>query len=62
MNEDEECVSLAVAARYLSVCQRTVRREIERGKIRAIRVGRSVRIRLSELRRYMAGQAIGVSV
>ena len=55
MNGENEdwCVSLKEAARILGVCVRTVRREIERGKIGAIRVGRNLRIKMSELRRYM---------
>ena len=65
MNENggvDECVSLSRAAEILDVCVRTVRREIDRGKLLAIRVGRSLRIRMSELRRYMEQQTIGVHV
>jgi len=58
----DQCVSLSRAAKILGVCVRTVRREIERGKLLAIRVGRSLRIRMSELRRYMEQQTIGVHV
>ena len=57
---EERCVSLRQAAGILGVCVRTVRREIDRGKLLAIRVGRSVRIRMSELRRYMEGEAVAV--
>ena len=59
---ESECVSLARAAKILGVCVRTVRREIERGKLIAFRVGRSLRIRMSELRRYMEEQTIGLHV
>lgn len=58
----DQCVSLSRAAKILGVCVRTVRREIERGKLLAIRVGRSLRIRMSELRRYVEQQTIGVHV
>src|SRR6266700_4739369 len=44
-NLDPECVSLREASRGLGVCVRTVRREIERGRLAAFRVGRSLRIR-----------------
>ena len=56
----DECVSLSRAATILGVCVRTVRREIDRGKLLAIRVGRSLRIRMSELRRYMQSHPVGV--
>ena len=66
MNEStdaaDECVSLSRAARILGVCVRTVRREIERGKLIAFRVGRSLRIRMSELRRYIEEQTMGLHV
>ncbi len=58
-DRDSECVSLREAGRRLGVCARTIRREIERGRLKAIRVGRSLRIRVEELRRYMEQQAIG---
>jgi len=48
MNENggvDECVSLSRAAKILGVCVRTLRREIERGKITAFRVGRNLRIK-----------------
>jgi excisionase family DNA binding protein len=57
-NEDL-CVSLKEAGRILHVCVRTVRREIERGRLVAFRVGRSLRIRMSELRRYMEREPVG---
>jgi excisionase family DNA binding protein len=56
----EECVSLARAATILGVCVRTVRREIDRRRLAAFRVGRSLRIRMSELLRYMESEAVGV--
>ena len=57
---EPECVSLSRAAKILGVCVRTVRREIERGRLAAFRVGRSLRIRMSELRRYMQSHPVGV--
>jgi len=48
-----ECVSLREASCRLGVCVRTVRREIDRGRLAAFRVGRNLRITLNELRRYM---------
>jgi excisionase family DNA binding protein len=58
---EPECLSLREASRFLGVCVRTVRREIERGRLPAFRVGcRSLRIRMSELRRYMEREPVGV--
>jgi len=57
---EQECVSLRDASRLLGVCVRTVRREIDRGRLSAFRVGRNLRIKLSELRRYMEREAIAV--
>ena len=56
----DQCVSLSRAAKILGVCVRTVRREIERGRLAAFRVGRSLRIRMSELRRYMQQELVHV--
>jgi excisionase family DNA binding protein len=56
--ELDECVSLPRAGKILGVCARTVRREIDRGKLAAFRVGRSVRIRMGELRRYMEQEPV----
>ena len=60
-DEDSECVSVREAGRRLGVCARTIRREIERGRLTAFRVGRNLRIPMSELRRYMEQQTIGVA-
>jgi excisionase family DNA binding protein len=56
----DRCVSLREAASVLGVCVRTVRREIDRGKLFALRVGRSLRVRISELRRYMESEAVSL--
>ena len=60
VGEEDRCVSLKDAGRILGVCVRTVRREIERDRLAAIRVGRSLRIRMSELRRYMQSHPVGI--
>jgi len=58
---EQECVSLREASRLLGVCVRTIRREIDRGRLSAFRVGRrNLRIKLSELRRYMEREAVAV--
>jgi excisionase family DNA binding protein len=57
---ERECVSPREASRLLGVCDRTIRREIERGRLSAFRVGRNLRIKLSELQRYMEKEAIVV--
>jgi excisionase family DNA binding protein len=57
---DDFSVSLKGAAKILAVSVRTVRREIDRGRLVAFRVGRSLRIRISELRRYMEREAVAV--
>lgn len=54
------CLSLSEVADYLGVCVRTVRREIDRGRLPAFRVGRNLRISLSELRRYIESEAVAV--
>jgi excisionase family DNA binding protein len=59
-DNEAELVSIREAGRRLGVCARTVRREIERGRLKGIRVGRSLRIRITELSRYMENQTIGV--
>jgi excisionase family DNA binding protein len=56
----EECVSIARAAIILGVCVRTVRREIDRRRLAAFRVGRSLRIKMSELLQYMESGAVAV--
>jgi excisionase family DNA binding protein len=63
MNENggvDECVSLSRAAEILGVCVRTVRREIDGRRLAAFRVGRNLRIKMSELRRYMEREPVGI--
>jgi excisionase family DNA binding protein len=57
---EPECVGLSGAAKILGVCVRTVRREIDRSKLRAFRAGRLWKIQTGELRRYMEEEAVKV--
>lgn len=57
--EEERCVGLSEAGRIVGVCVRTIRREIERGRLHAFRAGRKWKIQTRELRRYMQGIPIG---
>ena len=55
-------LSLPEAADTLSVCERTVTRLIQRGELRAIKVGpRGVRVAVSDLQSWIAKQANGVA-
>jgi excisionase family DNA binding protein len=58
---EERCVGLKRAAAILNVCGRTIRREIERKKIRGFRVGRLWKFQMSELRRYIQDQSTGAN-
>lgn len=49
MTTRENYVSLNEAADYLSVSRRTLERYISERRIRAYRLGRSVRLKLSEI-------------
>jgi len=44
------------AARRLSVCERTVWGLVRDGHLQAVRIGRSVRIPVAELERFVAGR------
>jgi excisionase family DNA binding protein len=46
-------VDIKGAAQALSVSDDTVRREIDRGKLRAVRIGRVWRVRVAELEAYL---------
>ena len=59
-DEESECVSLSRAAKILGVCVRTVRREIDRNRLRAFRAGRLWKIQMTELRRYMESEGVAV--
>ena len=43
-------------ASKLGVCRASIRRAIERGEIRAVRLGRSIRIPRSEMERVLRGE------
>lgn len=60
VEELECCLGLKEASLFLGTCTRTVTREIQRGKLRAFRVGRKWKIQMCDLRRYMEQQTIGV--
>lgn len=51
-------VSYKEAAASLGVCERTVWALVRDGKLAAIRIGRSVRIPVAELDRFVAGQQV----
>lgn len=46
-------VTIEEAAAMLSVCDRTIRREIDRGRLRASRIGRAIRIRVADIEAYL---------
>jgi excisionase family DNA binding protein len=53
LSESILAVDLPEAARMLSVCVKTLRREICRGTLKALRIGRVWRIRMTELEAYL---------
>lgn len=50
-----ELLTFERAADACSVCSRTLRREVERGNLKAVHIGRSVRIPRVELLRFVEG-------
>ena len=52
-----ELLTFERAADACSVCSRTLRREVERGNLKVVRIGRSVRIPRVELMRFVEGTA-----
>jgi excisionase family DNA binding protein len=54
--EKESFVTVAEVASQLRVSNMTVYRLIQSGQLQAVRVGRSYRIRESEVDRFLAGQ------
>lgn len=46
-------VDVFQAAAMIGVCDDTIRREIDRGNLKACRVGRLLRIRVAELHAYL---------
>ena len=49
----EPLLTLMEAASVLKVCVKTLRREISRGVLPVVRIGRALRIRPADLRQYM---------
>ena len=49
-------VNLQNAANMMQVSIKTVRREVTRGKLHAVRIGRILRIRVSEIHAYLKRQ------
>lgn len=52
-------VTIKEAAAMLSICERTIRREIDRGRLRAYRIGRAIRIRVSDIEAYLNNSQVG---
>lgn len=50
---EKKVLTRAEAAEYLGVCRETVRRELERGKLRGFKAGKHWRVEREELDRYM---------
>jgi excisionase family DNA binding protein len=55
-NDEAMAISYRDAARRLSVCERTVWGLVRDGHLQAVRIGRSVRIPVAELERFVAGR------
>lgn len=48
-----ELLDIHEAARYLTVSERTIYREIQRGRLRVVKMGGTTRFRRAELDRYI---------
>lgn len=46
-------VDVKQAAQMLGICTKTLRREIDRGELAALRIGKAVRIRVAEIHAYL---------
>jgi excisionase family DNA binding protein len=46
-------VDVKVVAGILGICTKTVRREIDRGELAVVRIGKAVRIRVAEVHAYL---------
>ena len=57
-NVTETILDLEEVAKMLKVSERTVQREVTAGKLRAFRVGRSLRFRLTDVEKYMERQEV----
>ena len=49
-------VTVAEAARRLTVCERTIRRAADEGRLKAVRIGRAVRITAASIEALLAGE------
>ena len=54
--QEKLAVDLQGAGDMMSVCAKTVRREIRRGHLRGLKVGRVWRVRKSEIKAYLERQ------
>ncbi len=54
----QEVMDIEEVAKFLKVSERTVLREIKAGKIKAFRVGRSLRFKREEVEKYMQSQEV----
>jgi excisionase family DNA binding protein len=57
-NESGQLLTVAEVAERLRLHPITVRRHIKAGRIRAVRIGRAVRVPEAELRRFAGGEAV----
>ena len=56
MSHPQRLLALELAARYLGISQRTLRRHTDAGSIPVVRIGRSVRYDLHALDAWIDGQ------
>ena len=54
--QEKLAVDLREAGDMMSVCAKTVKREIKRGRLRGLRVGRVWRVRKAEIKAYLERQ------
>jgi excisionase family DNA binding protein len=58
VEQEPLAITIPDAAKRLSVSERTIRRLIERGELRAVRVGRVWRVPMEALRDYLSGSQV----
>ena len=54
----KESFRIDETAEYLGVCERTIRRLINKGELPAFRIGRSLRIRKKDLQQFLRRQLL----
>ena len=54
----DEVLNLEEVSKYLKTSKRTVQREVESGKLKAFRVGKSLRFKKDEVEEYIERQRI----